>query len=104
MGDSRYVVEPNIKDGKGGLRDLQTLYWIGKYIHRVRIAAQLVDVDLLTASEYRGFRRAEGFLLAVSCHMPVLTVRAADRLTSDLQRRDPDRAGERARRVNGVAG
>jgi len=35
MGDSRYVVEPNIKDGKGGLRDLHTLYWIGKYIHKV---------------------------------------------------------------------
>ena len=48
MGDSRYVVEPNVKDGKGGLRDLQTLYWIGKYIHRVRSAAELVDVGLLT--------------------------------------------------------
>ena len=44
MGDSRYVVEPNVKDGKGGLRDLQTLYWIGKYIHRVQSAAELVDV------------------------------------------------------------
>ncbi|HSM53499.1 MAG TPA: DUF294 nucleotidyltransferase-like domain-containing protein, partial [Erythrobacter sp.] len=42
MGDSRYVVEPNIKDGKGGLRDLQTLYWIGKYIHQVRSASELV--------------------------------------------------------------
>ena len=41
MGDSRYVVEPNVKDGKGGLRDLQTLYWIGKYIHRVRDPAEL---------------------------------------------------------------
>ena len=35
MGDSRYVVEPNVKDGKGGLRDLHTLYWIGKYVHGV---------------------------------------------------------------------
>ena len=91
MGDSRYVVEPNVKDGKGGLRDLQTLYWIGKYIHRVRNAAQLVDVGLLTASEYRGFRRAEGFLLAVRCHMHVLTDRAEDRLTFDLQRRIAER-------------
>ena len=40
MGDSRYVVEPNVKDGKGGLRDLQTLYWIGKYIHRVSDAGR----------------------------------------------------------------
>ena len=59
MGDSRYVVEPNVKDGKGGLRDLHTLYWIGKYVHRVRSPAALVDVGLLTADEYRRFQRAE---------------------------------------------
>lgn len=86
MGDSRYVVEPNIKDGKGGLRDLQTLYWIGKYNHRVETASQLVDVGLFTRNEYRSFRRAEGFLMAVRCHMHVLTGRAEDRLTFDLQR------------------
>lgn len=86
MGDSRYVVEPNIKEGKGALRDVQTLYWIGKYIHRVQNGAELVDVGLLTASEYRLFRRAEGFLLAVRCHMHLITDRAEDRLTFDLQR------------------
>jgi [protein-PII] uridylyltransferase len=86
MGDSRYVVEPNVKDGKGGLRDLQTLYWIGKYIHKVRSASELVDVGLLTAAEYVSFRRAEGFMLAVRCHLHTLTGRAEDRLTFDLQR------------------
>jgi [protein-PII] uridylyltransferase len=86
MGDSRYVVEPNVKDGKGGLRDLQTLYWIGKYIHRVKVAAELVDVGLFTAQEYRTFRRAENFLLAVRCHLHMITGRAEDRLTFDLQR------------------
>lgn len=91
MGDSRYVVEPNIKDGKGGLRDLQTLYWIGKYVHRVGSASELVDVGLLTANEYRSFRRAEGFLLAVRCHMHIITDRAEDRLTFDLQRRVAER-------------
>ena len=91
MGDSRYVVEPNIKEGKGGLRDLQTLYWIGKYVHRVDSAAQLVDVGLLTASEYRNFRRAEGFLLAARCHMHLITDRAEDRLTFDLQRQVAER-------------
>ena len=39
MGDTRYVVEPNLKEGKGGLRDLQTLYWIGKiYLRRGTLA------------------------------------------------------------------
>ena len=91
MGNSRYVVEPNVKDGKGGLRDLQTLYWIGKYIHKVRSGAELVDVGLLTKSEYRSFRRAEGFLLAVRCHLHDLTNRAEDRLTFDLQRQVAER-------------
>ena len=86
MGDSRYVVEPNVKDGKGGLRDLQTLYWIGKYTHRVKTAAELVDKGLFTAEEYRSFRRAEGFLLAVRAHLHTISGRAEDRLTFDLQR------------------
>jgi len=60
--------------------------WIGKYIHRVRSAAELVDVGLLTRPEYRSFRRAEGFLLAVRCHMHIITGRPEDRLTFDLQR------------------
>ena len=86
QGDSRYVVEPNVKEGKGGLRDLHTLYWIGKYIHKVRVPAELVDVGLLTAAEYRAFRRAENFFWAVRCHIHTLTRRAEDRLTFDIQR------------------
>ena len=91
MGDSRYVVEPNVKDGKGGLRDLQTLYWIGKFIHRVGSAAELVDVGMMTHNEYRSFRRAERFLLAVRCHMHIITGRTEDRLTFDLQRQVAER-------------
>jgi len=86
MGDSRYVVEPNVKEGKGGLRDLQTLFWIGKYAYNVRYAADLVDTGLLTAAEYRQFQRAENFLWAVRCHLHAIARRAEDRLTFDMQR------------------
>jgi [protein-PII] uridylyltransferase len=86
LGDSRYVVEPNVKEGKGGLRDLHTLYWIGKYIHQVRAPNELVKVGLLTQTEYRAFRRAETFFWAVRCHLHTITRRAEDRLTFDLQR------------------
>jgi [protein-PII] uridylyltransferase len=86
LGDSRYVVEPNVKEGKGGLRDLHTLYWIGKYIHKVRDPGELVRVGLLTQDEYRAFRRAESFFWAVRCHLHTITQRAEDRLTFDLQR------------------
>jgi [protein-PII] uridylyltransferase len=91
MGDSRYVVEPNIKDGKGGLRDLHTLYWIGKYVHRVRSPSDLVDVGLLTSEEYRKFEKAENFLWAVRCHMHDISGRPEDRLTFDLQREVAER-------------
>jgi [protein-PII] uridylyltransferase len=86
LGDSRYVVEPNVKEGKGGLRDLHTLYWIGKYIHKVRDVSELVTVGLLSQDEYRAFRRAESFFWAVRCHLHTITGRAEDRLTFDLQR------------------
>jgi [protein-PII] uridylyltransferase len=68
------------------LRDLHTLYWIGKYIHRVRSAAELVDVGLFSPAEYRAFRRADDFFLAVRCHLHLVAGRAEDRLTFDLQR------------------
>ena len=91
MGDSRYVVEPNVKEGKGGLRDLHTLFWIGKYLHKVRDARDLVDAGLLTRGELRHFERAENFLLAVRCHLHVLAGRAEDRLTFDVQREIAER-------------
>ncbi len=91
MGDSRYVVEPNVKEGKGGLRDLHTLFWIGKDAYNVTDPAELVDVGLLTRAEYRLFHRAENFLWAVRCHLHMLAGRAEDRLTFDLQRELADR-------------
>ena len=91
MGDTRYVVEPNVKEGKGGLRDLHALFWIGKYIHDVHRSSDLVGAGLLTAAEYRQFHRAENFLWAVRCHMHLLARRAEDRLTFDLQREVAER-------------
>jgi [protein-PII] uridylyltransferase len=86
MGDSRYVVEPNLKEGKGGLRDLHTLYWIGKYAYQVRSPAELVDKGLLTAAEFAQFARAERFMWAVRVNLHDLAGRAEERLTFDVQR------------------
>ncbi len=93
MGDSRYVVEPNIKDGKGGLRDLHTLFWIGKYIHRTQGLADLVEHGLLTADELREFRKARSFLLAVRCHLHLIAKRPEERLTFDVQPEIAERMG-----------
>jgi [protein-PII] uridylyltransferase len=86
MGDSRYVVEPNVKEGKGGLRDLHALFWIGKYAYRLHSVGELVDVGLFSEEELRRFHKAERFLWAVRCHLHLVTDRAEERLTFDYQR------------------
>ena len=102
MGDTRYVVEPNVKEGKGGLRDLHALFWIGKYIHDVTRAGELVDKGLFSRAEYRRFHAADNFLWAVRCHLHLIAGRAEDRLTFDVQRevatrmRFSDRPGKSA--------
>ena len=85
QGGQRYMVEPNVKEGKGGLRDLQSLYWIGKYVNGVKNASELVDHKVFTQDEYETFRKAEDFLWAVRCHLHLLTNRPMDQLTFDLQ-------------------
>jgi [protein-PII] uridylyltransferase len=81
----RYVVEPNVKEGKGGLRDLQSLYWIAKYVHRVDTAADLVRIGVFHADEYETFRAAETFLWAVRAHLHLLAGRPLEQLTFDMQ-------------------
>ena len=92
-GESRYLVEPNVKDGKGGLRDLQTLFWIGKYFYRVRSGDELVEKGVFTRDEYNQFLKAEDFLWAVRCHMHFLTGKAEERLHFDIQREIAERLG-----------
>lgn len=84
-GKSRYLVEPNIKESKGGLRDLHTLFWIGKYLYGVHDPRELVEKGVFRQSEMRTFMRAEEFLWAVRCHLHFVTGRAEDRLSFDIQ-------------------
>ncbi len=93
VGRSRYLVEPNVKDGKGGLRDLNTLFWIAKYVYRVHEASELVQAGLFSRKEYRLFCRCEDFLWRVRCHLHFVTGRAEERLSFDLQRILAERLG-----------
>ncbi|HEY8261475.1 MAG TPA: [protein-PII] uridylyltransferase [Methylosinus sp.] len=84
-GSSRYLVEPNVKEGKGGLRDLHTLFWIAKYVYRVREPEELVAAGLFTSAELALFQRCEEFLWRVRCMLHFLTRRAEERLSFDMQ-------------------
>jgi [protein-PII] uridylyltransferase len=97
-GASRYRVEPNIKDGKGGLRDLHTLHWLAKYLYGDGVSAGAVEAKVFTADEYSAFRRCEDFLWAVRCHLHFLAGRAEERLTFDLQPAMAERLGYAERR------
>ncbi|MGB8137599.1 MAG: [protein-PII] uridylyltransferase [Pseudolabrys sp.] len=92
-GQSRYLVEPNVKDGKGGLRDLHTLFWIAKYVYRVREPDELIKRGVFDKQEYQLFRRCEDFLWSVRCHMHFLMGRAEERLSFDIQREIAVRLG-----------
>ncbi|MCQ0988846.1 [protein-PII] uridylyltransferase [Jiella sp. LLJ827] len=85
LGDTRYLVEPNVKEGKGGLRDLNTLFWIAKYHYRVTTTEALVDLGVISRREARLFHKAEDFLWAVRCHLHFATGKAEERLSFDLQ-------------------
>ncbi len=84
-GDSRYLVEPNVKEGKGGLRDLQTLFWIAKYKYHVRDSGDLVRLGVLSRQEWHLFQKADDFLWAVRSHMHYLTGKPEERLYFDIQ-------------------
>ncbi len=85
QGGQRYMVEPNVKEGKGGLRDLQSLFWIDKYLHEVQDTAELVRMNVFRQEEHDAFLDAENFLMAVRCHLHLIARRAQDQLNFDLQ-------------------
>src|SRR5262249_47212914 len=85
VGDSRYQLEPNVKEGKGGLRDLHTLFWIAKYIYRTDDVGKLVELGVLSGEESARFDHAQIFLWTIRCHIHYLAGRAEERLTFDLQ-------------------
>jgi [protein-PII] uridylyltransferase len=84
-GASRYLVEPNVKDGKGGLRDLNTLFWIAQYLHPLDSPDDALTLEMFDRREVRAFLRAFDFLWAVRAQLHFATGRPEERLSFDLQ-------------------
>lgn len=93
QGSTRYLVEPNVKDGKGGQRDLHTLYWIAKYFYRVQSGKELVSAGAFSRQEYRKFQKCEDFQWAVRCHLHFMTDSSDNRITFDHQKELAHRLG-----------
>jgi [protein-PII] uridylyltransferase len=92
-GQSRYLVEPDVKDGKGGLRDLHTLFWIARYLYGSSSAHDLAAKNIFARDEVARFLRCEDFLWAVRCHLHFMTGKSTDRLSFDLQSELAERLG-----------
>jgi [protein-PII] uridylyltransferase len=92
-GESRYLVEPDVKDGKGGMRDLHTLFWIAKYLYGTKTAKDLSGTGIFTRRELNRFHKCEDFLWAVRCHLHFASHRSGDRLSFDLQAELAERLG-----------
>ncbi len=90
FGDTPFMVEPNVKEGRGGLRDLQTLYWLSRYVFNTFAMSELVGNDapgggILTETEARACKRAWEYLWTVRFHLHYVAGRAEERLTFDFQ-------------------
>lgn len=83
--ETRYLVEPDVKEGKGGLRDLQTIGWIYKYVYGGDIGSNAAIDKVLDAKERRALDKTERFLWSVRAHLHDLRGRADEKLTFDVQ-------------------
>ena len=92
-GASRYLVEPNIKEGKGGLRDLNTLFWISKYVYRVQNAHELVASRPVLAARIRAVPPLRGISLVGP--LPSAFSRRSGRGAPELRRAAADRPPDR---------
>ncbi|MCK9529734.1 MAG: [protein-PII] uridylyltransferase [Gammaproteobacteria bacterium] len=84
--DTAYNLEPNVKEGPGGLRDIQMIGWVAKRHFGVRTLADLVAHGFLTAGEYEHLITGQNFLWKVRFGLHVLAGRREDRLVFDHQR------------------
>ena len=104
-GNSRYVIEPNIKEGKGGLRDLHVLYWITRYLDRrgqisdPQHVRDYTEQGLFDERAAKRFRRAADFLWRTRHHLHWAAGRPTEQLSFDMQVRLAPKMGHAVEEV-----
>lgn len=84
-GDSVYLLEPNVKSGAGGLRDLDVAHWYARAEHHVSDLSELVERGVLLSREWAQIETAREHLLRLRNTLHALMGRKTDRLTFDHQ-------------------
>jgi len=93
FGDSVYLLEPDVKNGAGGLRDLDVAHWCARARFRVSDLSELVGLGILLPREWLEVERARNVLFEIRHALHLCTGRRTDRLTFDLQDRVTERLG-----------
>jgi [protein-PII] uridylyltransferase len=93
LGDTRYRLEPNVKEDRGALRDLHTLGWIARYVYGTSDMRKLADQGVIETSAATQYLKAYEFFSAVRCYIHYIAGRPENRLTFDLQREIAPRLG-----------
>ncbi len=83
--DTAYNLEPNVKTGPGGLRDIQTIGWVAKRHFGAESLDGLARRGFISASELRRLKQAQSFLWKVRFGLHIVTGRREDRLLFDHQ-------------------
>jgi len=83
--DTAYNLEPNVKTGPGGLRDIQTIAWVAKRHFGADSLEALATHGFLTVAELRRLQQAQAFLWKVRFGLHLITARREDRLLFDYQ-------------------
>ncbi|MCF6202611.1 MAG: [protein-PII] uridylyltransferase [Methylococcaceae bacterium] len=84
--DTAYNLEPNVKEGPGGLRDLQNIAWVFKYHYTAATLKVLIEHGFFSESEYNELIACQNILWRIRFALHILTSRCEDRLVFDYQR------------------
>ena len=84
-GDTRYLLEPNVKNGKGGIRDLQTLDWIGKFVYKITKLKDLISYKVLDKNSVESFLKAKKFFWTVRSYLHIFSERPNEQLNFEYQ-------------------
>ena len=84
-GGSVYLLEPNIKEGEGGLRDVHTALWVAQARYKIKNFRDLLNIGVINSKEHRVIEKCYNFLLSVRSQLHYLAKRREDRLSFDYQ-------------------
>ena len=85
FGGSVYILEPNIKEGEGGLRDVQTALWVAQAKYKIKNFRDLLNIGVINSKEHRVIEKCYNFLLSVRSQLHYVAKRREDRLSFDYQ-------------------